>query len=171
LVGEILIRSDCLFNGYYNRPDLTAKVLADGWYASGDLAFVLNGELFVIGRKKDLIIVCGENIYPHDIEEIVAAHPAIHDGRAVAMGLYDPELGTEEILVVAEVESEDLLAQADDIERELRNRVSAAMAVTVRLFYLKPPKWIVKSTAGKPARAATRKKLFSEHPELVPATV
>ncbi|HVO61544.1 MAG TPA: AMP-binding protein [Terriglobales bacterium] len=165
-VGEILIRSDCLFDGYYNRPDLTRKVLEDDWYATGDFGFCRDGELYVIGRKKDLIIVCGENIYPHDIEEIVGAHPAIHDGRTIAMGLYDPELGTEEILVVAEVEREDLLANADEIERELRNRVSAAMGITVRLFFLKAPKWIVKSTAGKPARSATREKLFSEHPEL-----
>jgi acyl-CoA synthetase (AMP-forming)/AMP-acid ligase II len=165
-VGEILIKSDCLFTGYYNRPDITATALVDGWYATSDLGFLLDGELFVIGRKKDLIIVCGENIYPHDVEEIVAAHPAIHDGRAIAMGLYDPELGTEEIMVVAEVEREEFLADADSIERELRNLVSAAMGVTVRMFFLKPPKWIVKSTAGKPARSATREKLFSEHPEL-----
>jgi acyl-CoA synthetase (AMP-forming)/AMP-acid ligase II len=138
----------------------------DGWYASGDLGFCLDDELYVIGRKKDVIIVCGENIYPHDIEEVVAGHPAIHDGRAIAMGLYDPELGTEEILVVAEVEREGLLANADQIERELRTRVSAAVGLTVRLFFLKPPKWIVKSTAGKPARSATREKLFTEHPEL-----
>jgi acyl-CoA synthetase (AMP-forming)/AMP-acid ligase II len=167
-VGEILLKSDCLFEGYYNRPDLTAKALVDGWYASGDLGFCLDGELYVIGRKKDLIIVCGENIYPHDIEEIVSAHPAIHDGRAVAMGLYDPELGTEEVVIVAEVEQEELLANADTIECELRSRISAAMGITVRQFFLKAPKWIVKSSAGKPARTATREKLFSEHPELVP---
>ena len=164
-VGEILIRSDSLFAGYFNRPDLTAAALIDGWYHTGDLGFYLDGELFVVGRKKDLLIVGGENLYPQDIEEIVGSHPAIHDGRAVALGLYNPDLGTDDIFVVAEVEREDLLANAEEIEREVRNLVVAGLGVAVRTIFLKPPKWIVKSTAGKAARSATREKLLQEHPE------
>jgi len=166
LVGEIRIRSDSLFAGYYNRPDLTAKAIVDGWYHTGDLGFYLNGELYIVGRKKDLLIVGGENIYPQDIEEIVTNHPSIHDGRAVAMGVYNPDLGTEDIVVVAEVESEELLQNATGIEQELRSQVAAGSGVAVRMIFLKPPKWIVKSTAGKPARSSTRQKLLREHPEL-----
>ena len=103
-VGEILIKSDSLFAGYYNRPDLTATAIIDGWYHTGDLGFCLEDELFVVGRKKDLLIVGGENFYPQDIEEIVGSHSAIRDGRVVAMGVYNPDLGTDEIVVVAEVE-------------------------------------------------------------------
>jgi len=165
-VGEILIKSDCLFTGYYNRPDLTAQAIVDGWYHTGDLGFCLDAELYVVGRKKDLLIIGGENIYPQDIEEIVTAHPAIHDGRVIAMGVYNPDLGTEDIVVVAELEREELLVHAVDIEADLRGRVVSAMGVAVRTIFLKPPKWIVKSTAGKAARAATREKLLQEHPEL-----
>lgn len=165
-VGEIHVSGDCLFDGYYNRPDLTAEVLRDGWYRTGDLGFVLDGELYVAGRKKDLLIVGGENLYPQDIEEIVAAHPAIHDGRAVAMGVYNPNLGTEDIVVVAEVDHEDLLADTERLEQELRSRVVVSLGVAVRTVLLKPPKWIVKSTAGKPSRTGTREKLLREHPEL-----
>jgi fatty-acyl-CoA synthase len=164
--GEILIKSDCMFDGYYNRADLTAKAIINGWYHTGDLGFCVDKELFVVGRKKDLIIVGGENIYPQDIEEIVASHCAVHDGRVIAMGMYNPDLGTEEIILVAEVESEDLLAHAVEIEREIRGRVTAGLGVTIGTVFLKPPKWIVKSTAGKPARAATFDKLQKEHPEL-----
>ena len=120
----------------------------------------------MIGRKKDLLIVGGENLYPQDIEEIVTSHPAIHDGRAVAMGVYNPDLGTDDIVLVAEVEREELLANREEIEREIRNLVVAGIGVAVRTIFLKPPKWIVKSTAGKAARSTTREKLLKEHPEL-----
>ncbi len=168
-LGEILIQSDYQFDGYFSRPDLTAEVLRDGWYWSGDLGFTLNGELYVVGRKKDLIIVAGKNIYPQDVEEIVSGHPAISDGRVVAFGLYNSDLGTEDIVVVAEVRKEQDLADPLSIEQGLRNLIVAELGVAARAIYLKPPRWIVKSTAGKPARSTTREKLFAEHPDIRPA--
>ena len=165
-VGEVAIQSDSLFEGYYNRPDLTAKAKKEGWYWSGDLGFCLDEELYVIGRKSDLIIVAGKNLYPQDIEEIVCSHPRIHDGRAVAFGLFNPDLGTDEIVVVAEVEHESDIQHTASIEDAVRNAVVAELGVAVGAVYLRPPKWIVKSTAGKPARSTTREKLIAEQPEL-----
>jgi len=165
-VGEIAIHTDCLFDGYYGRPDLTAQVLHDGWYWTGDLGLYMDGELYVIGRSKDLIIVAGKNIHPQDVEHIVCQHPAIHDGRAVAFGVHNPDLGTEDIIVAAEVENENQLADRVQIERALRDAIVAELDVAVRSIFLKPPRWIVKSTAGKAARSTTRQKLLDEHPEL-----
>jgi len=165
-VGEIVIQSDCLFDGYYNRPDLTEQAIVDAWYHTGDLGFYRDGELYVVGRKKDLLIVGGENIYPQDIEQIVGTHAAVHDGRVVAMGLYNPDLGTEDIVVVAELQSTELLVKAEEIEQQIRATIVAGLGIAVRAVFLKPPKWIIKSTAGKPARSATRDRLLREHPEL-----
>ncbi len=167
-VGEILVRSDSLFDGYYNRADLTVRAVREGWYWSGDLGFVRDGEIYVVGRKRDLIIVAGKNIHPQDIEEIVCRHPEIHDGRAVAFGLYNPDLGTEDAVAVAEVHGETHAVDAIAIERAVRGAVVAELGIALRKVYLKPARWLVKSTAGKPARGATREKLLAEHPELDP---
>jgi acyl-CoA synthetase (AMP-forming)/AMP-acid ligase II len=165
-VGEILVKSNCLFQGYYNRPDLTADAFVDGFYRTGDLGFLCERELFVVGRTKDLLIIGGENLYPQDIEEIVASHPAVHDGRVVAMGIFDPDLGTEGIVVVAEVEREEQLSSSAEIESAIRSSVVGGLGVSIRTIFFKPTQWIVKSTAGKPARSATRDKLLLEHPDL-----
>jgi hypothetical protein len=82
------------------------------------------------------------------------------------LGVYNPDLGTDDIVVVAEVDRKALLAASAEIEQELRNLVVAGIGVAVRTIFLKPPKWIVKSTAGKASRSATREKLLREHPEL-----
>ena len=165
-VGEIVIQSDSLFDGYHNRPDLSAAVVKDGWYWTGDLGFFGDGELYVIGRKKDLIIVAGKNFYPQDIEEIVSRHPAIHDGRVVATGLYNEDQGTEEIIIAAELDSPKDENESFEIERAIRNAIVEELGVAPRAIFLKPPAWIVKSTAGKPARSTTREKLLAEHPAL-----
>ena len=165
-VGEILVRSDSLFDGYFNRPDLDDLVFVDGWYRTGDLGFIVDGEIFAVGRSKDLIIQGGKNIYPQDVEDIAFAHPAIRDGRAVAFGLFNADLGTEDIVVVAEFETDERELKPKDIERAIKAAVVAELGVTVRGVHLKPPMWIVKSTAGKPARSATKMKLLAEHPEL-----
>ena len=123
-VGEILVKSDCLFDGLLqpSRPHGSGDRSTAGT-APAILASTSTTNSMWSGGKKDLLIIGGENIYPQDIEEIAAGHPAIHDGRVIAMGVYNPDLGTEDIVVVAEVESEDLLANAAEIEREIRSRV------------------------------------------------
>src|SRR5579884_2427974 len=99
-VGELIIRSASMFDGYRNYPEKTAEVLKDGWYHSGDYGFRHCGEYYVIGRKKDLIIVAGKNIYPEDIEDAANGVPGVIPGRVVAFGVDDPELGTQQVAVV-----------------------------------------------------------------------
>jgi fatty-acyl-CoA synthase len=112
-VGEILIKSESMFDGYRNYPEKTSEVLKDNWYYSGDYGFILDDELFVIGRKKDIIIVAGNNIYPEDIEDAVAGVKGVIPGRVVAFGEFDPAIGSEQVSIIAET----LL----DSENEKRN--------------------------------------------------
>src|SRR6266498_1757110 len=70
VIGELALQSDCMLTGYFNRPDLTEKAFRDGWYLTGDYGYISNGEVFVSGRKKDMIIVGGKNIYPQDLESL-----------------------------------------------------------------------------------------------------
>jgi acyl-CoA synthetase (AMP-forming)/AMP-acid ligase II len=79
-VGEICGRGPMLMPGYYKRPDLTAEAVKDGWLHSGDMGHVdEDGFLYLVDRKKDLIISGGVNVYPRDIEEIVVQHPAVQE--------------------------------------------------------------------------------------------
>ena len=103
-IGELAIHSDCMLTGYFRRPDLTAKTFLDGWYLTGDLGYLAQGEVYVTGRKKDLIIVGGKNIYPQDIERLVNEVPGVHPGQVAAFGVFDEQAGTEEVVVVAEMD-------------------------------------------------------------------
>jgi acyl-CoA synthetase (AMP-forming)/AMP-acid ligase II len=170
-IGEVLIQSDSLFSGYYNRPDLTEKALRDGWYWTKDRGFKLDADLFVLGRKDDLIIIGGKNIYPLDVEEIAWTNPYVREGRVVAFGVDNPNLGTQELFVVAEVSEEIYLERNQEIQLDIRRHILSEMGVAPRVVHLVPPKWIVKSTAGKPARSTNREKFFREHPESDPSWI
>ena len=82
------MKSVSLFDGYRNNPEKTAEVLRDGWYFSGDLGFRWDEEYYVIGRRKDIIIVAGKNLYPEDVEDALHAVPGIVPGRVVVFGQY-----------------------------------------------------------------------------------
>lgn len=163
-VGEIALKSDFMLSGYFHRPDLTAEAFRGEWYLTGDLGFIQDGELYVAGRKKDLIIVGGKNIHPQDIENLVMSVAGVHPGRVAAFGVFDEEAGTEEVAVVAEVDDfnarseEDLQALAD----EIRRMVTRSTAVALRRVRLVGPRWLVKTSSGKTARAANRAKYLRE---------
>ena len=97
-IGEILIRTRTLFNGYKGRADLTAQAMRNGWYRTGDIGYLAEGQLFVCGRKDDLIIAGGKNIHPEDLEAIANTIPGIYPDRAVAFGIEDPVIGSERIV-------------------------------------------------------------------------
>ena len=159
-VGELAIASVSLFDGYRNYPEKTAEVRADGWYYSGDLGFVHEGEWYVVGRQKDLVIVAGNNVFPEDVEDALGRVPGVIPGRVVAFGLDDARNGTEVLAVVAETE-----AASGPEQRALRVAVlqaGMAMDATIARVYLAPPRWLIKSSSGKLARAANGERAARE---------
>jgi acyl-CoA synthetase (AMP-forming)/AMP-acid ligase II len=161
LVGEIMLQSNCMLTGYYNRPDATESALRNGWYLTGDYGYLANGELYVSGRKKDMIIVGGKNIYPQDLESLTSEVPGVHPGRTVAFGLYDEEAGTEEVVIIAEADSEDP-AEQEVIADAIRRHVTKSSAIALRHVKVVGEKWIVKTSSGKTARSANREKFIRE---------
>ena len=160
-IGEIAILSDCMLTGYYNRDDLTAKAFHEGRYLTGDLGYIADGEVYVIGRKKDLIIVGGKNIYPQDLEMLADQVSGIHPGRVVAFGVLNPEIGTEDVIIVAEVETDDP-GERERIADEIRQCVTRGSDIALRYVELVGPKWIIKTSSGKVARPANRDKYLTE---------
>ena len=160
-VGEIVVKSISMFDGYRNYPEKTAEVIDDeGWCYSGDIGFVYEDELYVIGRKKDIIIVAGKNIYPEDVEDAINKLKGVIPGRLIAFGEDDLELGTEQVSLVAETKlekEEDLKALRMDILR-------AGMAIDVNIHgvYLVPPRWLIKSSSGKPSRKANKERIINK---------
>ena len=160
-LGEILIKSNCMLTEYYLRPDETAQSLVDGWFKTGDLGYLAGGELYISGRKKDLIIVGGKNIYPQDIEAIVMEVEGVHPGRTVAFGIYNEEKGTEDVVVVAEIEPTHSENERT-IGEEIRKRVTQSTAVALRHVFLVDEMWLIKTSSGKTARNANKAKYLKE---------
>ncbi len=160
-IGEIALQSDCMLTGYYNRPDATQKAFLDGWYLTGDYGYVLDGEVFVSGRKKDMIIVGGKNVYPQDLESLTYEVPGVHAGRSVAFGIFDNQAGTEDVVIIAEVDSEDS-AEQEQIANAIRQHVTKNSAIALRYVKVVGPKWVVKTSSGKTARSANKEKFLQE---------
>jgi acyl-CoA synthetase (AMP-forming)/AMP-acid ligase II len=158
--GELAVQSDCMLTGYYHRPDATAETLRDGWYLTGDYGYLAGGEVYVTGRKKDLIITGGRNIYPQDIEILAGEIDGVHPGRVVAFGVFEEATGTEEVVLVAEVDAE--LEERLRIAENIRRRVTQGSAVALRQVHLVERGWLVKTSSGKIARGANREKWGNE---------
>lgn len=161
--GDIELRAACLFGGYWTRDGfLTSSISADGWHKTGDYGFLAGGNLYVIGRLKDIVIVGGQNIFPEDVELVVNSVGGIYPGRVVAFGIADDQLGTESLVVVAEMRGAFDPARAESLEREILQLVRSTIGVAPRYAAVVPERWIVKSTAGKISRRDTRERFLAE---------
>lgn len=157
-VGEIVIRSQQMFSEYRNNEEDTRVALRKGWYFSGDYGFTLEGEWFIVGRKKDIIVVAGKNLFPEDIEDAVNVVPGVLPGRVVAFGIDNEAAGTEDVCVAAETELHGE-TERKALQREVQ-QAGMQIDITISLVYLVSPRWLIKSSAGKLSRRANRQRIL-----------
>ena len=152
-IGEICLRSPFMFDGYYKLPEKTRERLRDGWYHTGDMGFLHQGELYVTGRMDDMLIVNGRNYYAHEIEAIVNHVPGTIPGRNVAIGVNDDRTDATVVVVLAECRPEtDDAAVAVEIKRLVLESLGLAIHSVVGLDAGE----MVKTTSGKISRSKNK---------------
>jgi acyl-CoA synthetase (AMP-forming)/AMP-acid ligase II len=159
-IGEVAIRSASLFAGYNGRPDLTANVLVGGTYYSGDLGFIRDGELYLTGRKDDLILAYGRNLLAHELEALVNTVEGVRPGRVTVFGVDSPQTSTTEIAVMAET---IVGTEKVRITRGIRAALDAGAGVSPRQIVLLSDGELLKTTSGKISRSANRAAYIANH--------
>jgi fatty-acyl-CoA synthase len=149
-VGEIVTRGPSICPGYFDEPEMTAQTFRNGWLHSGDLGYLVKGELFICGRIKDIIIIRGRNFYPQDVEWIVSELPGVRRGNVVAFGV--DVNGEEHLVVVAEA----AMSEAEKVSAEIASAIAAQMALTVHKVEIIPQGSLPRTSSGKPQRRKTR---------------
>ena len=165
-VGELLLRGTSVTPGYYKRPDATAALFADGWLCTGDLAYLLDGELVMCGRIKDVIIVGGRNVFPEDIERAVGPLDGVRAGNVIALGV-EGYKGKESVVVVAEVRLTETSGDLDDVRAHIHERTLDVCGLPPRDVMLVQPGTLPKTSSGKLQRAKCRDEYLNEELQLV----
>ena len=160
-VGELLLRGTSVTPGYYKRADATAAMFRDGWLCTGDLAYLLDGELVLCGRIKDIIIVGGRNVFPEDIERACGSLEGVRPGNVIAFGI-EGSKGKETVIVVAEVRTE----QPDSVREAIHHRTLEVCGLPPRDVMLVRAGTLPKTSSGKLQRAKCREMYLNEQLEL-----
>ena len=153
--GHVQFRGPSVMSGYFRNPDATRAVMHDGWVDSGDLGYWADGELFITGREKDLIIVAGRNIYAQEVEDLVSSVSGIRRGCVAAFGVHDPAAGTERLVIVAETR-ERSAARRDAIRQEVLGHIVSTIGIPPDAIVIAGPGAVLKTSSGKIRRSATR---------------
>ncbi len=162
-VGHIRLHAEWMLKEYFNAPEKTAQIIRDGWFYSGDMGYLADGQLYVCGRQKDVIITYGKNIYPEDVEEIANKIAGLAPGRNVAFGVMDDTQGTESVVMVCELRPKIDPQDLQMIERTLRQQVMQVLNIALAdVCLVRERDWVIKTTSGKIARSANREKYLKE---------
>ncbi len=165
-IGEICVKSKSLSAGYFKNPQATRNAFKDGWFHSGDMGFILDGMLFISGRKKEMIIKRGKNIYPYDVERIASTVKGIRLGCCAAFDVHNEAEGTEDLVLVCETTVKDKAAQ-ERLKNEIRNEILTRLGIAPDDIQLVPRESIPKTTSGKIQRILC-KKIYLGEDEFLP---
>jgi 1-acyl-sn-glycerol-3-phosphate acyltransferase len=153
--GRVEFRGPSVTGGYFRNSGATRAAMHDGWMDSGDLGYLADGELFITGRVKDIIIQAGRNICAQEVEEAACAAPGIRKGCVAAIGIHDPVRGTERLVVVAETRERDR-ARKDALRLAVRDLITAAIGVPPDEVVIATRGAVLKTPSGKIRRSAVR---------------
>jgi fatty-acyl-CoA synthase len=156
-VGELEIRGTSVTPGYYENPEATAAAFRDDWLRTGDLAYLVGGELVLCGRIKDVIILGGRNVFPEDVERAVAEVEGVRAGNVIAFSV-DRARGKEQLVVVAETKSDE----HDDIRRQVHRRATEAAGAPPHDIVLVSAGTLPKTSSGKPQRSLCRARYLED---------
>lgn len=154
-VGRLQFRGPSATRGYFRNAEATRKLIQNGWVDSGDYAYLADGEVFITGRSKDIIIRGGRNIYPYELEQAVGALPGIRKGCVAVFGVPDAGSGTEKLVVMAETRERAPEARAALIDAVHRSALDT-IGMPADEVVLAPPYSVLKTSSGKIRRAASR---------------
>jgi fatty-acyl-CoA synthase len=144
--GQILMRGPSVVHGYFKEP--SPSNIRDGWLHTGDLGYLDEGQLFITGRIKDLIIRAGANISPYEIEQVAGEVQGVRSGAVGAVGLQDPGKGTENLVVFFETTQKSSDA-VDAMRQAIRDRLSRKLSIAVDHVFDVAPHTLQKTTSGK----------------------
>jgi fatty-acyl-CoA synthase len=156
-VGELEIRGPSVTPGYYRNEVATAAAFRDGWFRTGDLAYLVDAQLVVCGRLKDMIIVGGRNVFPEDVERAAARVEGVRAGNVIAFG-NDRRKGREAIVVVAETKADDLSVVRDAVSTIVSDTVGVPPAEIVFVRAGSLPK----TSSGKLQRTLCRQRYLDD---------
>jgi 1-acyl-sn-glycerol-3-phosphate acyltransferase len=154
-VGCLQFRGPSATRGYYRNPAATARLLRDGWLDSGDYAYLVEGEVYLTGRVKDVIIRGGRNLYPYELEEAVGALPGVRKGCVAVFASTDPANATERLVVMAETREHDPAAR-EALRQKINEATLDVIGMPADEIVLAPPHGVLKTSSGKIRRAASR---------------
>ncbi len=159
--GRLEFRGPSATSGYFHNDAKTRELFRNGWLDSGDRAYTANGDVFITGRIKDIIIRAGQHVYPHEIEEVVGDIGGLTKGAVAAFGVTDVVSGTERIVVLAETGQADS-AERDSLKARARSAVTTIMGFPPDDIVLVDPGTVPKTSSGKIRRAAAKEHYLAQ---------